>query len=75
MLEFVESQVLYHALEIVWEGSHKARNVEISVDSVGEGKVVSLRQDFDTMGEGSLPAHALLESGTGSSSAVDLSVE
>ncbi len=64
-----------NALKVLRELSNEARYIEKGIYPITESKVVSLSQNLNTVRKGTLSANTLLEGGTGSSSAVDLSIK
>lgn len=75
MPQLDEGQVSDHALEVFGELRHKARNIQVGVNSVRKGEIVGLGQDLDTVREIALPAHTFLEGRTRCSPTIDFSVE
>jgi len=75
MLEFHLEQMLKNMTIVFFILSHKARNIQVSIDPVAESEVICFCEDLYAMREIPLPPHTLLESSTGSSPAVDFSIE
>ena len=64
-----------HRLEVLLKLSDKAGDIQVGVNSVGQGEVICFCKDLDSMRESTLSSHSFLEGRGGSPSAVDLSVE
>jgi hypothetical protein len=75
MEQFCERQVFHHWFEILRELTNKAWYIQVSIDSVWESEVISLGKDLNTVREITLSTYTFLEGGTGSSSAINFSVE
>ena len=75
MFQLDLGEILEHIEPVFVELADEARDVEIGVHSVAQREVVSLGQDFDSVGERALPTHSFLESCTCCSSTIDFSVE
>ena len=67
--------MVQHFFDVLWELSHKAGDIDESVDTVRKREVISFGQDLNTVREGALATDSLLESSARCPPNVDLTIE